>query len=333
MHNPVDITEAAYDVATSDVVWLTRVAEACRPALDAGFGVRACLVQVDFAQRKLDLASPVVTVGNAPELGEMLACRLRDLGPSFVRPEHLNADRTITSASESFIVPDGTKFEEWGEYSASRRLGVMDYLNARSFDSDGRGVMIDAGLPSVTRTTPQQVDRWRSVSVHLSAGIRLRRLLGEEVARVDGRGRVHAVSDAVNDDDLQTVREAARAIGTARGALRNDDPERAMELWQGLVSGRWSMVDHFESDGRRYLVARRNEPMGLPLPGLSSRERQVLAYVAMGRSNKHVAYTLGLTPSTVSDHLTSAFAKLGIAGREDLLRLIGAVWKPRSAPS
>lgn len=137
----------------------------------------------------------------------------------------------------------------------------------------------------------------------------------------------------MSDDDLETIREAATAVGTARGSLRDDDPDRALELWQGLVSGRWSMVDHFDSDGRRYLVARRNQPAGLPLPGLSARERQVLAYMAMGRSNKHTAYALGIAPSTVSDHLQSGLAKLGIERREDLLRLLGAVWRPRSPAS
>ncbi|MBZ0119480.1 MAG: LuxR C-terminal-related transcriptional regulator [Sandaracinaceae bacterium] len=334
MHNPIDITEAAYDVTMSDVEWLTRIAEACRPAHDVGFGVSAYLVQVDFARQTLDQTSPVVTVGDAPEgLEQLLIERMRDVGPATIRPEYLTAERTVSSASESFLVPDGTSFERWDRYAASRRLGIADYLNARSFDADGRGVVIDAGLPTVARTTPQQVDRWRSVSVHLLAGLRLRRLLGEEVARVDSRGRVHAVSTSVSDEDLVEIRDAATAVGTARGALREDDPQRALELWKGLVSGQWSMVDHFDRDGRRYLVARKNEPAALPVPGLSRRERQVVGYAAMGRSNKHIAYTLGVAPSTVSAQLTSALSKLGVERREDLLRLLGAAWRSRRSLS
>lgn len=37
----------------------------------------------------------------------------------------------------------------------------------------------------------------------------------------------------------------------------------------------------------------------------------MLAYVSMGYSNKQIAYTLGLAPSTVSSHLRSAMRRLG----------------------
>ncbi|MCZ7680545.1 MAG: LuxR C-terminal-related transcriptional regulator [Sandaracinaceae bacterium] len=334
MQNPIDIAEVAYDVTGSDVEWLTRIAHACRPALDGGFGVCAYLVQIDFGRRKLERTSPVVTAGDAPdELEALMVERMEDLDPSTIRPEYLSADRTVTSASESFLIPEGTSFERWERYAASRRLGIADYLNARSFDADGRGVVIDAGVPELTRTTPQQVERWRSVSVHLLAGLRLRRLLSEGVARVDERGRVEAIADSVSDEDVAAVREAATAIHAARGALRDGDPDRALELWQGLVSGLWSMVDQFDTDGRRYLVARKNEPAGFPLPGLSTRERQVVAYAVMGRSNKHIAYTLGVAPSTISAQLQSALSKLGVPSRDDLLRLVGAAWRPQGPVS
>jgi DNA-binding NarL/FixJ family response regulator len=106
------------------------------------------------------------------------------------------------------------------------------------------------------------------------------------------------------------LREGVRAIERARGPLRRRDPREAIELWRGLVAGLWSLVDHFDSDGRRYLVAHRNDPRTPDPRGLTERERQIVAYADLGQSNKHIAYQLGLSPSTVAVHLARAREKL-----------------------
>src|SRR5262249_38062404 len=85
-------------------------------------------------------------------------------------------------------------------------------------------------------------------------------------------------------------------------------------------SGEWSLVDHFEASGRRYLLARRNDPQVAQPRALTLRERQVLAYAAVGHSQKFIAFELGLAPSTVAQHLTSGMRKLGVKSRLDLAR-------------
>jgi DNA-binding CsgD family transcriptional regulator len=63
-----------------------------------------------------------------------------------------------------------------------------------------------------------------------------------------------------------------------------------------------------------------HSPPPLPAPsdrlprGLSSRERQVLSLVDLGQSNKLIAYSLGLSVSTVSTTLTRARRKQTLAG-------------------
>ena len=97
----------------------------------------------------------------------------------------------------------------------------------------------------------------------------------------------------------------------ARGKQRKTDPEGATDAWNGLVTGRWSLVDRFERDGRRYIVARRNEHH-LPDPrALTPRERAVAHLAALGKSNKLIGYELGISASTIAGHLSAAMKKLG----------------------
>jgi DNA-binding NarL/FixJ family response regulator len=62
-----------------------------------------------------------------------------------------------------------------------------------------------------------------------------------------------------------------------------------------------------------------------PISRLSSRERDVLALMAEGRSNAAIAQRLFVTDKAVSKHTTSIFTKLGLAPSEDDNRRVLAV--------
>ena len=49
--------------------------------------------------------------------------------------------------------------------------------------------------------------------------------------------------------------------------------------------------------------------------GLTAREREVLAWVARGKTNPEIARLLWLAPSTVGKHLENVYAKLGVKTR------------------
>ena len=53
----------------------------------------------------------------------------------------------------------------------------------------------------------------------------------------------------------------------------------------------------------------------VPLPVLTTREREILALVADGLRTAAIAERLYLSPKTVSNNLTTIFAKLGVADR------------------
>ena len=54
---------------------------------------------------------------------------------------------------------------------------------------------------------------------------------------------------------------------------------------------------------------------------LSARERQVIEYLASGRTNQEIADSLGLSPHTIKNYLFRIFDKLGVSSRTELLYL------------
>ena len=72
-------------------------------------------------------------------------------------------------------------------------------------------------------------------------------------------------------------------------------------------------------DGRRLTVERSGDALVLEENRqnirLTAREREVLAWVARGKTNAEVAQLLWLAPSTVRKHLENVYAKLGVSTR------------------
>jgi DNA-binding NarL/FixJ family response regulator len=56
-------------------------------------------------------------------------------------------------------------------------------------------------------------------------------------------------------------------------------------------------------------------PRTNPFPDLTSREREILALIATGATNRTIAVRLGLTEKTVRNNVSNVFAKLHVADR------------------
>jgi DNA-binding NarL/FixJ family response regulator len=97
-------------------------------------------------------------------------------------------------------------------------------------------------------------------------------------------------------------------------------PERVGYLMKERVARIEQLVDALQrvADGEcvvdraivNDLLARRDRVD--PIEQLTSREREILALMAEGRSNQGICHALWLSPKTVETHIRGAFAKLGI---------------------
>ena len=55
------------------------------------------------------------------------------------------------------------------------------------------------------------------------------------------------------------------------------------------------------------------------LPGLTVRERNLLALLREGRSNAQIAFQLGIAEKTVRNHFSNLYRKLGVRSRVEAL--------------
>jgi DNA-binding NarL/FixJ family response regulator len=108
--------------------------------------------------------------------------------------------------------------------------------------------------------------------------------------------------------------------GSARDALRNAVRRRARSTdgvsnHELLVSGRWSLVDRFDSDGKHLVIAYRNPQGVVDRNRLTSREFDVVGLAATGLSNKEIGSELGISVSTAGSLVSNCLKKLKLRSR------------------
>lgn len=150
----------------------------------------------------------------------------------------------------------------------------------------------------------------------------------QQVLRLVSEGKSEAeIASALGEPKRSVLSELASVLAQMdavnRAAFEEHESLRSA-LRQAVVSldtnadgdetdgAGWSFLDHFESGGRRFVIAMRKD-----VDVLSERERQILAHAALGLHDKAIAHELGLADATVRVLLHRAAKKLGVRGRRE----------------
>lgn len=326
----IDFTEAAYDLELSDADWLPTVLKRGLPVLDHGLGVACMEYGLPPEGGAVELRK--IHLGSGPEDFPERHLRALETTP----PEVLRRQVRPGGASTASMTA-GCDKSELAHYTSYVDY-CKDLLYITAVDSRGAGVAVVAPLAEITSLSRVEAQRWQMLAAHLEAGHRLRENLAAQSASEQPTtdlphdaeaifdARSYRITDVIGraktDTAMRRLRQAAVAVDRARGAMRRDDPYHALTIWRALVDGRWSTVDWFDTDGRRFVLAIPNPPDIRDPRGLSERERQVVAYVSQGHTNKMIGYRLGLSRSRVSLLLRSAMRKLGVRTRTELVKRV-----------
>ncbi len=317
--SPLAFVESMYDLEKHAADWLDGVARSARGAF-GGRNLGAYALTYDASDVTDCRFSAIAFDGVRDRAVERL---LREDFPRMWSSEPAVVEavfRKVAHASSHDLPLAG------GLAQANRMLaahGVEEILGLNGVNPDGRGLHVGVLRPARAPADPDLLAR---LSSHLAASFRLRSRIArpgtgakaEAVVSLTGRVE-HAIGPAKLRAARNALAEAAKRIERLRGPAGRRDPERAVAQWRALVDAQWSLVDHFERDGKRFLVAQRNDPQVAPLAVLSGRESQVVALAAVGHSNKMIGYELGISVSTVGVLLTRASRKLGVRSRAALV--------------
>jgi DNA-binding NarL/FixJ family response regulator len=125
--------------------------------------------------------------------------------------------------------------------------------------------------------------------------------------------RVIVLTSFLDDERLLPALEA----GAAGYLLKNSQPAELARAIRAAHAGE-AIID--PTAAARLVSALSDESR--PRPGaarglgqLTNRERDVLALIARGRSNKRIALELGISEKTVKNHVGHVLAKLGVTDR------------------
>jgi DNA-binding NarL/FixJ family response regulator len=130
----------------------------------------------------------------------------------------------------------------------------------------------------------------------------------------DGEARVVVLTSFSDRDRILQALDAG-AVGYL---LKDAEPDELLRGIRAAARGESPLAPRAAS---AVLSAREAER---PARELSERQRTIVAMVAAGKQNKHIARELGISEKTVKAHLTAIFQALGVTDRTQ-----AALWAQR----
>lgn len=318
----LSIVEAAYALRTEEQAWLQGITDAASSVLDDGFGI--CANTFDARDAANVAFGAGATAGGMTREELLAGQRASTSAPVAVVRQYFCEGPSLSFVNARAHIQPRKAKSKGKAGAAGSAPPAPDIMSLRAKNPFGQGVIVCAPITRPGRFGPRVRSRLGMVAAHLAAALRLRALgvqpIEESDAIFSARGKTEHLGSELAKAPLAALQRGLDGFLEAR-RLQRAEPDHAIELWSALIGGKWSIFDQFDRDGRRFIVARRNE-LALDDPRmLSTAERMILLYASWGHSLKLIGYEVGLSQSSVFAHLKMAMRKLGLRQRSELLGL------------
>ena len=212
---------------------------------------------------------------------------------------------------------------------------------------------VDRVLASLDETG-RRVDTLRA---HVEAAARLRRVIAEYPHCMAATGPEVASCAPVHSpiplhsQVMVASRAHSRVLGPPNVLIHPRDTLRSMlesveracadtgptpaeqaELWEGVFSGTWSIIDHYERLGRRYLFVYKTDAGKSDPLRMTPMQRRALDCLSRGRSDSEIAVALGIKLDAASALVRVIKRKLRMPTRRDLIGINADCLRPIALP-
>jgi DNA-binding CsgD family transcriptional regulator len=320
----VQFLEAVYALELDDEAWLRGVGTATRDVWGRPAPTFSGLLDASDVHALRPAA--IVMQGVPDELAAIFIRSGESMSPALIERLYRRSTAGTLRQMAPELIPT---------LDQTAAFGVADSFGIFGSDPNGLSCTVTLSAPAPLAVDPDDLAVYQRMAFHLAAAYRCRRRLRSDSAggaRVDTSAGAEAVLDSagkvVHAEGLaksravqETLKTAAQQFDRARTRGAGEDPREGIRAHRPLVDARWTLVDAREPGGKRYVVARENQAQVGGLRSLTERERQVVAFLALGRTTKEIAYTLGISDSTTRVLLARAASKLRVRTREELVRV------------
>jgi two-component system, NarL family, response regulator LiaR len=183
------------------------------------------------------------------------------------------------------------------------REGLRAFLGLQDgFEIVGEAVDGEEALEQAERLDPDVI--LMDLVMPVRDGVSAMQVLKQRASR----SRVIVLTSFLEDDRLLPALEA----GAAGYLLKNSQPAELARAVRAAHAGE-AIID--PTVAARLVHALSERPATPAFDELTTRERDVLALIAQGRSNKRIALELGISEKTVKTHVGHVLAKLDVTDR------------------
>lgn len=321
--NALALIEACYDVTADYPSWCRQLVRHFAPFLSSSDAI-LCSV----ATRNPDGTDMSTSFGTP--LGEEL--ETAGHGPSFLSAV-LNQKRLsdlLFERAASTVAPVATLMTELPPPLIATIRGILPARFANSLSlagplGDAKWLVVNCALDKTPNLTASHRTTLQKLVNHVRAGYLLRQQLGTGTADstvaasaiYTPNGQLQHTSAPLSPKTTGQLATAVAQMDQAR-CIKRKSTQDPSQLWSAVVAGRYSLLEVFDKDGKRHVLAVETG-LDAPVSNLTPREEEVAHLVAQGCSNKLIASKLGIAIGTVGVHVSATLRKLGLRNRADLI--------------